>query len=298
MSQLSVHFGGDARAAMCRAFDRAHAFIDAEFYSIDDPAVIGSLNRAAERGVRVRIVVEGDPRRYDGDAEPSARALRGGLVDAVDVRVSRLPHELVHGKAAVIDADTALVSTANVRPSGFFNAGEVLVVDRDQHDVDAVDAKIGAATAGAPSGAGLRAKLDAMFAAATSICIAVEDISDARVVARLAERARAGFHDLLLIGPNPSSASAKALRKLVAAHVDVRVPPRHQYMHEKYVDSGDRIYVGSANLTHNGIDEAYEVGIVSPAADFGEGARMLRDRFRSMWSHAVPWNSRSCSARA
>ena len=39
-------------------------------------------------------------------------------------------------------------------------------------------------------------------------------------------------------------------------------------MHEKYVDAGDRIYIGSANLTRNGLDEGCELGLVAAAADF------------------------------
>jgi len=60
MSDLSVSLGRDARAAFCGAFDAARSSIDAEFFSIDDPVVVDSLNRAAARGVRVRVTVEGD----------------------------------------------------------------------------------------------------------------------------------------------------------------------------------------------------------------------------------------------
>ena len=59
-------------------------------------------------------------------------------------------------------------------------------------------------------------------------------------------------------------------------------------MHEKYIDAGARLYVGSANLTRDGIDEAHEVGIIANAADFEDGAASLRSYFDSMWRSARP----------
>ena len=64
MTSLAIHLGSDARSALCEAFDSARYSIDAEYFSISDPDVVASLNRAAARGVRVRVVVEGDPHRF------------------------------------------------------------------------------------------------------------------------------------------------------------------------------------------------------------------------------------------
>ena len=151
MSDLSVSLGPSARSAFCDAFDAARSSIDAEFFSITDPAVVDSLNRAAARGVRVRVTVEGDPHRFRHSShprEPGDSTVRGGLDDSVDVVVSHMPHALVHGKAAAVDDSIALVATANATATGFGAPGEALVIDRKLVDVLAVRAEIDDAVAG------------------------------------------------------------------------------------------------------------------------------------------------------
>jgi len=77
--------------------------------------------------------------------------------------------------------------------------------------------------------------------------------------------------------------------RLIKAGVDVR-SPRAGYMHEKLVDDGEQVYVGSANLTRNGIDESYEVGVVADSSDFTDGGAALRADFDRRWSDACQIN--------
>jgi phosphatidylserine/phosphatidylglycerophosphate/cardiolipin synthase-like enzyme len=292
MSALSVCLGPDARAAFCRAFDAAAESIDAEFFSISDPDVVESLNRAAERGVRVRVTVEGDKHRFGrtGTHEPDDDDVRGSLDRSIDVVVSRAPRPLVHGKAAVVDDAVALIATANVTPSGFWSSGEALVVDRDAADARAVGAEIGAAASGERHSK-MRPPLNELFRSPFDLRVASEDLSDPKIVAWLLHRVRAGHRDRVLVGPHQSKSGKRRLLTLTAAGVDVRAPTEG-YMHEKYVDAGNRLYLGSANLTHNGIDEANEVSIIADAADFTAGLAALRADFDAMWNQAARWNAR------
>src|SRR5579864_467652 len=82
------------------------------------------------------------------------------------------------------------------------------------------------------------------------------------------------------------------------AHAGVAIrSPAHQFFHAKYVDGGDRIYVGSANLTRNGLDEAREVGVCAAATRFADGGAQLRRTFDEQWSRATPASGRSTIAR-
>src|SRR5215467_7527506 len=140
MSCLRVHIGSDARSALCEAFASATESIDAEFFSIGDRDVIASLNDAAQRGVHVRITLEGDTHRYRGPRaiEPEDAVIRGELDASIDVVISRRPHALVHGKAAVVDRAIAFVATANATQTGFASPGEVAIEDRNLDDAAAV----------------------------------------------------------------------------------------------------------------------------------------------------------------
>ena len=305
VEQISIAVGCGARDVLCAAFDAARTRIDAEFYSISDPEVIAHLNAAAARHVDVNVHIEGNPSRFgrkpdtgekpdSDDTSSSIAALRGKFNDAVHVTVENNPNILVHSKVAVVDGERALISTANLTKCGFESPGEVLVSVDSARDVAAAAASI----AGAPERMGefvvtgpgptLRSHINQLLGKSSDLRIATEDLSDAEVINALVLRNANGHHDHVLLEANckVSRSQYHALAQLHYAGIDVRTLPTG-YMHEKYVDAGDEIYVGSANLTRNGLDEAREVGVVAPTGAFGKSADVLRSDFDALWARAV-----------
>ncbi len=272
MSELAVYFGPAARDSMCRIFDGAERSISGEFYDLKDPAVKAALARARSRGVKVDIGVE--HRRHSFDSHP-----------------------ILHAKAAVVDDRTTIIATANVTRSGFASPGEVCVVDERADDARAVRSAVeGRACRPAadpriiagPSAA-VRDSIETLFRSRADLRVASEDLSDERIVRALIARRALGHDDRVLINYHGalSRQQRRTVCRLDGAGVAVRAPA-DDYMHEKYVDDGDRIYVGSANLTRNGLDEGKEIGIVAAAGDFGSGANELRARFDELWSSSPP----------
>ena len=270
MSDLSVCFGAAARDALCRLFDSATSSIAGEFYDLKDPAVNAAIARARTRHVAVDIRTE--HKRHDFDSHP-----------------------VLHAKTAVVDGRAAILTTANVTRSGFASPGEVCVVDESPADVVAFRSAIaGRPTAASDSrviagpGDAVRAAIESLLRSNNDLRIASEDLSDEQIICALIARRRAGHCDRVLVNTNGpmSVAQRRTIFRLSHAGVAVR-SPHDAYMHEKYVDDGDRIYVGSANLTRNGLDEGCEIGLVAQAADFGAGAGMLRANFDAMWRAAT-----------
>jgi phosphatidylserine/phosphatidylglycerophosphate/cardiolipin synthase-like enzyme len=269
MSDLSVCFGAAARNTLCRIFDSATSSIAGEFYDLKDPAVNAAIARARARHVDVDIRTE--HRRHDFDTHP-----------------------VLHAKTAVVDGRAAILTTANVTRSGFASPGEVCVVDESPADVLAFRNAIAGRPATASGsrviagpGNDVRAAIESLLGSNNDLRIASEDLSDERTICALIARRRAGHSDRVLVNTNgaTSMAQRRTICRLSHAGVAVR-SPQNAYMHEKYVDDGDRIYVGSANLTRNGLDEGCEIGLVAQAADFGAGAGMLRANFDAMWRTA------------
>src|SRR5579872_2727890 len=272
MSDLAVCFGPAARVVICQAFDHATKSICAEFYDLKDGAVRAALARARARGVAVDVRTEHHRHAFTS-------------------------HAVLHAKAAVVDGRTAIITTANVTRSGFDSPGEVCVVDHRPDDVRALSAAI----AGFPDpalpderiaagpGSSLRASVATLLSSSCDLRIASEDLSDESVVEALIARRAAGRHDRVLINERGalSREERRTVCRLNGAGIAVRAPV-DAYMHEKYVDDGDRIYIGSANLTRNGLDEGREIGVVAPAGDFGIGAARLRANFDALWSSSSP----------
>jgi cardiolipin synthase A/B len=306
MDELQVAIGTAARAALCDAFEHARSSIDAEFFSISDPSVINSLNEAAMRGVHVRVHVEAHPHRYDHRIEnkssprdrverdsPVARALQQKFSNQVDIVLEDHDGELMHGKAAVVDDAAAYITTTNPTWRGFANPGDTVIRDAMPRDVRAVKDNIehkassdAAYVIGGPSPQ-LRERVTNMLSSAHDLSIASEDLSDRDIVARLVERQALGHHDRVLIGDRRTAAIMQALDWLRETGVDIRTLSSG-YMHAKYVDDGDELYVGSANLTRNGLDEAHEIGVIAPATAMPSGAATIRAAFESNWAHSIP----------
>lgn len=299
MDGLQIAVGTAARDALCHAFSAAHHDIDAEYFSISDRSVVASLNAAAVAGVHVRLHVEAHPRRYQkhaGDAVKSERSLKAELAKRFDKRVEIVleddPASLTHGKAAVVDGATAYICTANPTWTSFENPGAVLVTDGLAADVRAVAASIEHKTA-APSdhivagpSADLRECVGALFCSDRDLSVASEDLSDPWVVEQLVERSTHGHHDRVLVGDRFSTAQKRAVTWLERSGVEVHMLARG-FMHEKYVDDGVSFYVGSANLTHNGLDESRELGIVADSTVAQTCAATLRADFDTNWSNSV-----------
>lgn len=300
MDGLQVAVGAAARTLLCDAFKNAHHEIDAEFFSISEPDVIASLNKAAAQdSVHVRVHVEAHPDRYQkrsADSVRSDRVSRSKLSRLFSKRVEIVfeddPLVLMHAKAAVVDGATAFIGTANPTRASFENPGAVVVKDTDASDVAALVRSIEHQTPASsdhlvvgPTGE-LRARIGALFASSHDLSIASEDLSDPAVVSRLVERCTQGHQDRVLVGDRASVAQKRAVSWLEHEGVDVRMLA-HGYMHEKYVDDGDAYYVGSANLTHNGLDESHEAGIVATVACSPQGAAALRADFEQNWSNSV-----------
>lgn len=328
VGDLGVSVGAAARDTFCRELQSAQLSIEIELYRLDDPAVEDAIKKALLKtpSLQVSIYVEGNRHRYGpkarsvaGLASASERANRSARTIAVrlmrefpraSIKVDGGDSSLVHAKAAVIDGREALVASANLDRSGIESPGQICIADRLPADVqlvsaaiegsgavhhgkDAADPTHGDRIVAGPEPA-TRVRIEAMLDSRHDMRIAMEDLSDAEVVQKLIERnsARGGHHDRIILGDDcrRSGWAARELDALWAANVAVRVVSTG-YFHEKYIDTGDSIFVGSHNLTQNGLDEAREIGILAPAGDFGSGGQALRDDFDRRWDSLGPPSS-------
>ena len=100
-------------------------------YFVPDPTLLMSLTLAARRGVKVDILM---PRKSNHRLADLARhrALRD--ITSAGVHVWFLPH-MIHAKAVVIDAEIALVGSANLDERSLFLNYELMVSFYEPNDV-------------------------------------------------------------------------------------------------------------------------------------------------------------------
>ncbi len=253
--------------------------------------VTAALERAADRGARVAVTLEGAP--Y-GDAVDAGRAAFENEETAAALRRHGVtvqltgPRDLpLHMKAAVVDR-AAYLDDRNWPSSG----SDTLVSTTDATDVAAVRS----ALAGTPASTADLAteKSRALGMEAETIYEAPGDRVDVEsesfgtsvVSAALRDRAAAGAHVRLIVArrefAHANSVERSSLARLAAAGVEIRLASGA----EKLCVAGDRAWVGSANATYaSAVEPVLDWGmrIVAPSA-----VRDLEAAFARSWATASP----------
>lgn len=107
--------------------DRAERNIDIAAYVLTDWPVISALIRAARRGVRVRIYMDG--KRF-GDREPTPLLRELSANPGIEIRFKRLGSPLMHLKSYQIDGRWLRTGAANFSASGLKRQdNDLLVLD-------------------------------------------------------------------------------------------------------------------------------------------------------------------------
>lgn len=110
--------GADIRPLALQLIDSARTTLDLELYVITDVGIVHAVERAQQRGVRVRVLLDPSQRPSDGPA--------AALADAgVPVRRYHSRGEKLHAKLGVADGVDALFGSANWTSGGFERNHEV-----------------------------------------------------------------------------------------------------------------------------------------------------------------------------
>jgi phosphatidylserine/phosphatidylglycerophosphate/cardiolipin synthase-like enzyme len=122
---LTTHPGEGIRAAALTAIDAARRSIDIEMFVLSDRLVLDALVAAAQRRVRVRVLL--DPTQPQNAAAMAQLQSVGALVRFY----LQAGDELLHAKLGVFDADTVLFGSCNWSRSGFTRNHELDLLVRD-----------------------------------------------------------------------------------------------------------------------------------------------------------------------
>jgi phosphatidylserine/phosphatidylglycerophosphate/cardiolipin synthase-like enzyme len=268
----------DGPEPLLAAFNGAGKSIDLVMYLLTDRQVIGALEQAERRGVRVRALLEQHPfGQGPGNADTFSRLERAGVA----VRWTDPRFKLTHEKAAVVDGRDALILTLNLTASAFTRNREYGAVDRSPDDVAEVAGLFNAdwnRTAYAPSRLDLvvspdnaRAKLLALIGqAARQLDVESEEVQDAVLEQALIAAARRGVTVRVVLSPAESGpdANTKGVERIKSGGVQVHYM-RKPFVHAKiFVADGQTAFLGSENISAQSLDANRELGLFmsNPAA--------------------------------
>jgi len=282
-------------APMIEAIASARRTIDVQVYILSNEDIIRALADAAERGVRVRLMLDPAPYNPSNPNSPlpiNKETLKKLTGTKVMVAWTDPRFRFTHSKFMIVDRAKAWILTANMSKSGMTRNREFGVVDTRAEDVRDMNALFDADWAHKPwaptsprlvvSPINAESRLQELIGSARQAIEVYDEVMyDEATFVALGERAKAGVKVRVLMGdPQHIPGNATAAARLKELGIDARWIAE-PVIHAKMVSADNRFYVGSVNLTTNSIKNNREVGLILDEADL---LGSVRGTFEKDWS--------------
>ncbi|GER85049.1 hypothetical protein KTAU_36850 [Thermogemmatispora aurantia] len=279
-----------------QAISEAQRSLAVEIYLLTDRSVIQALERAARRGLTVRVMLE--PHPYGGGSpDGTMQQLRAAGVEA---RYANPAFPLTHAKLMIVDGERAYIMTGNFTRAALGGNRSVAnreygIIDPWPKDVSNLEALFEAdwqraASASLIDDANLvispgnaRTSLQGLIGEAQqTLLVEEEEMRDQQIEAALVAAERRGVRVQVVL-PAPrggNDPNAEGIATLLQGGVAVREDDQ-LYMHAKMlVVDGREAFVGSENCSPPGLESNREVGIL--VAD-GKVLATLQTTFQADW---------------
>lgn len=283
----------DGYAPVSEELASASCTIDVTVYMLTDETIFSQLIDAADRGVRVRVILDEHPYGMFGDQQEAMDRLEAG---GVDVRWGPSSHQFTHAKYIVIDDRIALIMNQNLTGSAFQGNREFGVITTEPAVVLQASQLFAADWTGSSSGEidgplivspeNSRTRIvELIDEAEVSIDFYAEVIRDSGIIAALEDAIQRGVSIRLIVNATVDPEDADALAGLSELGVEVRMMDS-MYIHAKaMILDREAALIGSHNYTMTSLDRNREVGMVvnDPAVIKRAMAIYERD-----WLNSIP----------
>jgi phosphatidylserine/phosphatidylglycerophosphate/cardiolipin synthase-like enzyme len=281
-----------------QAVQSARSSVDLVMYELSDATFEQALVGAEERGVRVRVLLNGG--YYGGGSSANKPAYNYLTAHGVPVRWSPSRFALTHQKTLVTDDTTAYIMTLNLVDEDYASSRDFAVVDTNSGDIAAIERTYtadwdnqavtpsdGADLVWSPGALG--SQLSLINSAQHSLDIYNEEMDDSAVTDALEAAARRRVDVKVVMTASPEWDSA--FKRLAGAGVHVRTYKQdaNLYIHAKMIlVDGDRVFLGSQNFSAGSLDDNRELGIT---LDTGAIIDALEGTFAGDYAHATPFRA-------
>jgi phosphatidylserine/phosphatidylglycerophosphate/cardiolipin synthase-like enzyme len=124
--QYSIYFptnGGDPAPVLSNIYDSANSTIDIAIYSITNPKIIDAIERAKQRGIKVRVITD----RIESKDKYVSVALVRLSADGIPILINS--HSgLMHMKVSIVDKSFATTGSYNYTLSASQTKDEIFIV--------------------------------------------------------------------------------------------------------------------------------------------------------------------------
>lgn len=115
----------NSRTVLTQLINQAHSSIDIYAQTLNDYQIIGTLEKAGKRGVKIRLLTTG-----------KLRDKQSAYLEQAGVTIQYVTKLMIHAKALIIDGQKAMVGSTNLTRSSLDNNRELSVITTDRAIVD------------------------------------------------------------------------------------------------------------------------------------------------------------------
>jgi phosphatidylserine/phosphatidylglycerophosphate/cardiolipin synthase-like enzyme len=252
---------GDGLGQIYSLIVSARHTLDMTMYELDDRTAEAAMAADAERGVRVRVVLDQNIARSYNAAAYNYLTSHG-----VEVHWAPKSYDVTHQKTITVDGDVSAVMTLNLTSRYYSTSRDFAVVDHSPADVRAIETVFGDDFAGVtsspePAGAdliwspGSDARLVRTIASARrALYVENEEMGEYTIVDALVAAAGRGADVYVVMTDQPSWAPNLDRLARAGVHVHTYAADAGLYIHAKVIDvdpglPDERLVIGSQNFS-------------------------------------------------
>ncbi|MDQ7824694.1 MAG: phospholipase D-like domain-containing protein [Candidatus Eremiobacteraeota bacterium] len=306
-SKMIVSDNGVIGQSMNAAIRTAEESITVETNLFSDKQVRTGLCKAAENGVKVRVMMPQNPFPWDPNCKFNIESAEELKKAGVEVQWSDDTYKSMQGTCMVVDGKEAIMFPDNISGSAFRNNVNYGVIDINEKEVADIQAQLDAdwggkgkkktdtAEAGAAtptselvsSPGNARSQLTNLLKSATSgILIETKEVSDAEVAKILKEKAGQGIPVKIILPERKklSDYEKKIMAELQAKGVKIEQLGMESTSNNYIEVDKEKAYVGGHNLSKNSMDQTRGFGTI---ASHPEMLTIARKGFGEHWLMAA-----------
>lgn len=243
-------------------------------YELEDNQVEMALANAESRDVAVRVLLNGGYYGKPDKTNPNQDAYEYLQAHHVPVHWTPSYFALTHQKTLTVDGNKSLIMTFNLTPQYYSTSRDFGVLDRNVHDVLAIETAFNDDWQGkkgtAPTGDDLlwspgseTVTVNLINRAKSSIKIYNEEMEDSKVVGALGAAAMRGVNVQVVMTDQSSWHSNFTKLKSDGAHIRTFSGEKPVYIHAKMVLVDNRqAFIGSENFSYTSLVRNRELGLI------------------------------------
>jgi phosphatidylserine/phosphatidylglycerophosphate/cardiolipin synthase-like enzyme len=285
-SKMLVSDKSNLGSSLKAAIRTAEKDITVETSLFSDKQVRGNLEKAAERGVKVKVLMPQNPFPWDPNCKFNIEAAEEMKAKGVEVQWTDGTYKQTQGTCMVVDGKEAIIMPDNLSAAAFNKNNNFGILNINEKEVAEIQKQLDADWAGASktekasapdvtseiiaSPGNARQQIGNLLKSAnTSIYMEVKELSDAEMAKILKEKAKSGVPVKVIIPEKKkmSDYQKKLIEEMKASGVQIETLSFNPTSNNFIEIDREKAYVGSIQLSRDSMDQTRGFGSIATSQE-------------------------------